>query len=338
MTVYDWIKTACPAATGRGWAAPGRRLQRRVRRRDDRPVGAQPDLPARLPVEPGTSSIFGASDERYHIVGGNRELPEAIADALPAAASLGCRMTAIAPRTRRDGRGRRSTRGARRHRRPRDPGMSFAVLRRLNYKKAGFDALKQTAITQLGAGRTRSSSSSSTTGSGTRTARGESRTALLRRPGLPEQLGRHARAGRSDRHPRRLHRRRRRGSLGRRSRTRRGHEPAGDDVRAAVPLADRAGLPRHHRAVERQGDALDAGARPEPALLLLVLEARQYTASAATRASRQGNDPLRRRALLAGLPGLHGRRRVGGRPCGATRSSGISRSCRGRSPPSGSRR
>jgi monoamine oxidase len=31
--------------------------------------------------------------------------------------------------------------------------MSFAVLRTLNYKKAGFDTLKQTAITQLGAGR-----------------------------------------------------------------------------------------------------------------------------------------------------------------------------------------
>jgi hypothetical protein len=31
--------------------------------------------------------------------------------------------------------------------------MSFAVLRTLNYKKAGFDSLKQTAITQLGSGR-----------------------------------------------------------------------------------------------------------------------------------------------------------------------------------------
>jgi monoamine oxidase len=30
--------------------------------------------------------------------------------------------------------------------------MSFSVLRTLNYKKAGFDALKQTAITQLGSG------------------------------------------------------------------------------------------------------------------------------------------------------------------------------------------
>jgi hypothetical protein len=31
--------------------------------------------------------------------------------------------------------------------------MSFAVLRTLSYSKAGFDTLKQTAITQLGAGR-----------------------------------------------------------------------------------------------------------------------------------------------------------------------------------------
>jgi len=30
--------------------------------------------------------------------------------------------------------------------------MSFSVLRTLNYKKAGFDALKQTAITKLGSG------------------------------------------------------------------------------------------------------------------------------------------------------------------------------------------
>ena len=30
--------------------------------------------------------------------------------------------------------------------------MHFAVLRKLNYKKANFDPLKQTAITQLGAG------------------------------------------------------------------------------------------------------------------------------------------------------------------------------------------
>ena len=44
-------------------------------------------------------------------------------------------------------------------------------------------------------------------------------------------------------------------------------------VRAAVPRAARADLPRHHAAVERQGDALDAVHRPELPLLVLVLEA-----------------------------------------------------------------
>jgi hypothetical protein len=46
---------------------------------------------------PGTWSIYGASDERYHIVGGNSNLPVAIANTLPQSGlHLGCRMTAIA--------------------------------------------------------------------------------------------------------------------------------------------------------------------------------------------------------------------------------------------------
>jgi monoamine oxidase len=102
---------------------------------------------------PGTWSIYGASDERYHIVGGNSKLPVAIARALPGdSIHLGYRMTAIG--VNNDGsinvtftNGRSITA---------DHVvlcMSFAVLRTLNYKKAGFDQLKQTAITQLGAGR-----------------------------------------------------------------------------------------------------------------------------------------------------------------------------------------
>jgi len=102
---------------------------------------------------PGTWSVYGASDERYHIVGGNSKLPVAIADALPSGSvHLGYRMSSIA--TNNDGsvnvtfgNGKSITA---------DHVvlcMSFAVLRTLNYKKAGFDQLKQTAITQLGAGR-----------------------------------------------------------------------------------------------------------------------------------------------------------------------------------------
>ena len=59
--------------------AARRRLQHRVRRRDDRAVVAQPRLPARLPAEPRAPRLFGESDERFHIRGGNQRLPEAIA-------------------------------------------------------------------------------------------------------------------------------------------------------------------------------------------------------------------------------------------------------------------
>src|SRR5207237_4992178 len=105
-------------------------------------------------ASPGNFSIFGASDERYHIVGGNEQLPEAIAATLPDV-RLGWRMTSI--RTNADGTVTMTF----------DTGagkspvvtadhvilcMSFAVLRTLDYAKAGFDSLKKTAITQLGNG------------------------------------------------------------------------------------------------------------------------------------------------------------------------------------------
>jgi len=102
---------------------------------------------------PGTWSIYGASDERYHIVGGNSNLPVAIGNALPSGSiHLGYRMTSIAS----NGDGSTSVTFANGKSITADHVilcMSFAVLRTLNYKKAGFDQLKQTAITQLGAGR-----------------------------------------------------------------------------------------------------------------------------------------------------------------------------------------
>jgi monoamine oxidase len=103
-------------------------------------------------ASPGNFSIYGKSDERYHIVGGNSLLPLAIASSLPSGSiHLGYRMTAIAVSS-----GGSITLSF-------DNGstvtadhvilcMSFSVLRTLSYKKAGFDKLKQTAITQLGSG------------------------------------------------------------------------------------------------------------------------------------------------------------------------------------------
>jgi monoamine oxidase len=104
-------------------------------------------------ASPGNFSIYGKSDERYHVVGGNSLLPLAIGNSLPnGSIHLGYQMTSIA--TNRDGSitvsfGNGSNVTA-------DHVilcMSFSVLRTLNYKKAGFDALKHTAITQLGSGR-----------------------------------------------------------------------------------------------------------------------------------------------------------------------------------------
>ncbi|HEX8996811.1 MAG TPA: NAD(P)/FAD-dependent oxidoreductase [Ktedonobacterales bacterium] len=106
-------------------------------------------------ANPGNFSIFGASDERYHIVGGNQQLPTAIANYLPAGSvKTGYRMTAIARNS--DGSSTltfavgNSTQTATFDRVI--LALPFSVLRTLDYSAAGFDSLKQTAITQLGYG------------------------------------------------------------------------------------------------------------------------------------------------------------------------------------------
>ena len=154
MTLYDWITNYVPGGHGS-------RMGALLNAAYNDEYGAETTDQSALNLiyllgyksGPGTWSIYGASDERYHIVGGNSKLPVAIANALPSGSvHLGYRMTAIALAS--DGSIKVSF----------DNGktitadhvilcMSFAVLRRLNYKKAGFDTLKQTAITQLGAGR-----------------------------------------------------------------------------------------------------------------------------------------------------------------------------------------
>jgi len=106
-------------------------------------------------VKPGNFAIFGASDERYHIVGGNEQLPQAIAASLPAGSvRTNTRVTSIA----RDSSGHptltvSAPTGIERHTYDRVIlALPFAVLRTLDYSGAGFDNLKQTAITNLGYG------------------------------------------------------------------------------------------------------------------------------------------------------------------------------------------
>jgi monoamine oxidase len=153
MTVYDWITNYVPGGHGS-------QLGTLLNAAYNEEYGAETTGQSALNLiyllgyksGPGTWAIYGASDERYHIVGGNAKLPVAIAGGLPAGSvHLSSAMTAIALNSDGSikvsfGNGKTITA---------DHVilcMSFAVLRTLNYKKAGFDSLKQTAITQLGSG------------------------------------------------------------------------------------------------------------------------------------------------------------------------------------------
>jgi monoamine oxidase len=151
MSVYDWIETRVPGGHA---SAFGRLLDAAYNEEYGAETTEQSSLNILylLAYQPGPKgfAVFGVSDERYHIAGGNAKLPLAIANALPNI-HTGSAMSAIARNS--DGSinvsfGNGKTIAA-------DHVilcMSFAVLRTLNYKKAGFDSLKQTAITQLGAG------------------------------------------------------------------------------------------------------------------------------------------------------------------------------------------
>ena len=153
MTVYDWITNYVPGGHGS-------QLGTLLNAAYNEEYGAETTGQSALNLiyllgyksGPGTWSIYGASDERYHMAGGNANLPVAIANALPAGSlHLGNAMTAIAVNSDGSinvsfGKGKTVTA---------DHVilcMSFAVLRTLDYTKAGFDSLKQTAVTQLGSG------------------------------------------------------------------------------------------------------------------------------------------------------------------------------------------
>src|SRR5581483_10906115 len=118
-------------------------------------------LLAYMPAQPSVGAFdwYGVSDERFHIVGGNQQLPMAIANRLQTVAPMApinfnWRMTAIAANA--DGTvtctfatpsGTVSQTFA--HVIVTTP---FSVLRGLDYSRAGFDDRKKTAITQLGYG------------------------------------------------------------------------------------------------------------------------------------------------------------------------------------------
>ena len=110
---------------------------------------------------PGNFSIFGASDERYHLVGGNERLPQAVAATLAAGTvQLNTALSGIVRNS--DGtytltlKSRAATTTTVFDRVI--MAIPFSVLRTIlktnaAYRAAGFDSRKQTAITQLGYGK-----------------------------------------------------------------------------------------------------------------------------------------------------------------------------------------
>jgi len=110
---------------------------------------------------PGEFRVFGTSDERYHLIGGNQRLPRAIAAALPAGSvQLNTALTGIVLNP--DGTYTLALNG------PSGKftvvvdrvvmAIPFSVLRTIlvadsDYRAAGFTSLKQTAIQQLGYGK-----------------------------------------------------------------------------------------------------------------------------------------------------------------------------------------
>jgi monoamine oxidase len=111
---------------------------------------------------PGNFRIFGASDERYHIAGGNEQLPQAIAAVLAAGTvQLNTALTGITFDSLKNTYTLSLKSGATTTTQAFDRvimAIPFSVLRKIlgsssgAYTAAGFTSLKQTAITQLGYG------------------------------------------------------------------------------------------------------------------------------------------------------------------------------------------
>jgi monoamine oxidase len=155
MSIYDWIESRVPG----GHKSP---LGMLLDVAYNIEYGAETTDQSALNLvyllgyqaSPGNFAVFGASDERYHVVGGNQQIPVAIANYLNNV-SLGWRMTAISKNP--DGTAQldfQTAAGAKSVTADHVVlALPFAVLRTLDFSRAGFDTLKTKAINEQGASR-----------------------------------------------------------------------------------------------------------------------------------------------------------------------------------------
>ncbi|MGH2983267.1 MAG: flavin monoamine oxidase family protein [Solirubrobacterales bacterium] len=101
----------------------------------------------------GQLRIFGPSNEKYHVRGGNEQIPMRLAHALQGQITTGAELTSI--RRDSDGTYQLSFHSASIPDATADRvvlALPFSILRTINYSKAGFSKLKDTAIQELGMG------------------------------------------------------------------------------------------------------------------------------------------------------------------------------------------
>jgi monoamine oxidase len=155
MSVYDWIDAYVPGGHG---SPMGRLLDAAYTEEYGANTGEQASLNLLYLLayqpKPTGFAVFGVSDEKFHIAGGNQQLPDAIAEHL-GNVELGWTLQAV--KTKADGSialtfatGDGSRTVVADHA---ILALPFAVLKNIDYSGAGFDTRKKTAITQLGAGR-----------------------------------------------------------------------------------------------------------------------------------------------------------------------------------------
>ena len=157
MSVFDWIETRVEG----GHSTPFGRLLDAAYAIE---FGADTTRQSALNLvyllafqpDPATFEIFGESDERFHIRGGNQQLPQAIARHLGLDTVVQRSMRLVRLQQTAGGRYRLWFEG---HGSTMEVmadyvvlALPFAVLREIDTRQAGFDALKQRAIQELGRG------------------------------------------------------------------------------------------------------------------------------------------------------------------------------------------
>ena len=155
MSIVDWIEESIPGGmASQARPAPRRRLHDRVRRRA-RPSRARSTCSTSSATRArGTFRIFGPSNEKYHVAGGNDQIVTRLADRLPGQIATGIELVAIRKGqstytlTFRSGSGTTTVTADRVV-----LALPFSILRSsVDLSKAGFEPRKLTAIREQGMG------------------------------------------------------------------------------------------------------------------------------------------------------------------------------------------